>query len=135
MADPTSSASAAFPLILSFSFLSLQDGIDGESLIAAFAGAVVFALHSDNERVYKRLLYMIVSIPLGYLIAPYLNEVQMKYTHVSGVPVCSFFSAAGIVKVSKTFLDKIDEFNPLEMIFKEVSKLIKDIKSKKGDDK
>ena len=46
---------------------SIIPGVNGDALIGAFAGAVVFALHAKDLSIAKRLIYMIVSILLGLL--------------------------------------------------------------------
>lgn len=82
-------------------------GVNGDALIGAFAGAVVFALHAKDISIIKRLVYMAVSFVVGYLAAP---EV-MRYTGLQSFSVSAFGASALIVTAALAGIDKIKAFD------------------------
>lgn len=108
MAEPTSSV--LLPAALTFSavsFASLLPGIDGDALIGAFAGASVFALHTKDLSIFKRLFYMLVSILMGYFGT---GEVT-RFTDVQHTGVAAFIGSALIVTAALSSIDRIRNFD------------------------
>src|SRR5690606_41079579 len=58
--EPTSSAVSAGAAMGAVTITSVLPGVNGDALIGAFAGAVVFALHARDITIPKRLVYMLV---------------------------------------------------------------------------
>jgi len=54
------------------STLALVPGIDPDTLIGAFAGATLFVVSSPDLPLWRRLIYLLISLVLGYLAAPEL---------------------------------------------------------------
>lgn len=86
---------------------SMLPGVNGDALIGAFAGAVVFALHAKDISIVKRLAYMIISILIGYLGA---GEV-MHWTGMQSPAVSAFAASALIVTAALAGIDKIRQFD------------------------
>jgi hypothetical protein len=63
---------------------TLFPGIDGNALIGAFAGATLVAISSKNLRILQRLVYMAISLAIGYLAAPeVINNTPLKQSGVA----------------------------------------------------
>ncbi|TEA79847.1 putative holin [Allopusillimonas ginsengisoli] len=105
--EPTSSAVSAGAAMSAVAFTSLLPGVNGDALVGAFAGAVVFALHAKDISIAKRLAYMVVSFVVGYLAAP---EV-MRYTGLQSDTVAAFSASALIVTAALAGIDKIKAFD------------------------
>lgn len=86
---------------------SVLPGVNGDALIGAFAGAVVFALHAKDLSIVKRLVYMLVSILIGYLGA---GEV-LRYTGMQSYTLAAFGLSAVVVTVALAGIDKIRQFD------------------------
>lgn len=105
--EPTSSAASAGLAFGAVALTSMMPGVNADALIGAFAGAVVFALHTKDVAIIKRLIYMIVSFVVGYLAAPEL----MRYTGLQSYTVAAFLSAALIVTLALAGIEKIKSFD------------------------
>lgn len=106
--EPTSSAVSAGAAMGVVAIASVLPGVNGDALIGAFAGAVVFALHAKDISIIKRLVYMAVSFVVGYLAAP---EV-MRYSGLQSYTLASFGASAMVVTVALAGIDKIKAFDP-----------------------
>lgn len=107
MMEPTSSAVSAGVAMGAVAFTSLLPGVNGDALIGAFAGAVVFALHSKDISVVKRLAYMVVSFIIGYLAAP---EV-MRLSGLQSFTIAAFAASALAVTAALAGIEKIKSFD------------------------
>lgn len=105
--EPTSSAASAGFYLGAVAITSMLPGVNGDALIGAFAGAVVFALHAKDTFLIKRLIYMVISIVVGYLAAP---EV-MSWTGLQSFSVAAFAASALIVTAALAGIDKIQTFD------------------------
>src|SRR5690606_24329571 len=94
--EPTSSAVSAGAAMGAVAITSLLPGVNGDALIGAFAGAVVFALHAKDITLTKRLVYMVVSILLGYMGA---DEVLQR-TGMTSYTLAAFGLSAVIVTLA-----------------------------------
>lgn len=101
--EPTSSAVSASAAMGAVAFTSLLPGVNGDALIGAFAGAVVFALHAKDIVIAKRLVYMVVSFAMGYFGAP---EV-MRLTGAQSYTYAAFGASASVVTVALWGIDWI----------------------------
>lgn len=88
-------------------FTAMLPGIDGDALIGAFAGAVVFAMHAKDLAIVKRLVYMAVSVLIGYLGA---GEV-ITHTMVTSPAIAGFSLSAVIVTLTLATIDRIRDFD------------------------
>ena len=107
MVEPTSSASYAATAMGAVAITSILPGVNGDALIGAFAGAVVFALHAKDLSMTKRLVYMAVSILLGYAGA----EEVMRHSGVQSYTIASFALSAVIVTLALAGIDRIRNFD------------------------
>lgn len=105
--EPTSSAVSAGLAFGTVALTSMLPGVNGDALIGAFAGAVVFAMHTKDVALVKRLVYMVVSFVVGYLAAP---EV-MHWTGLRSDSVSAFAASALIVTAALAGIDKIKAFD------------------------
>lgn len=111
--EPTSSAASAAAAMGAVALTSVIPGVNGDALIGAFAGAVVFALHAKDLAIVKRLIYMVVSILLGYLGA---DEV-LRHTGMQSYTLAAFGLSAVVVTLALAGIDKIKQFD-ITSIFK-----------------
>lgn len=105
--EPTSSAASAAAAMGAVALTSVIPGVNGDALIGAFAGAVVFALHAKDLAIAKRLIYMLVSILLGYMGA---DEV-LRYTGMKSYTLAGFGLSAVIVTLALAGIDRIKQFD------------------------
>lgn len=113
MAEPTSSAASAGIAFGAVAITSMLPGVNGDALIGAFAGATVFALHAKDLPTLKRIIYMMVSILIGYLGA---DEV-MRQTWLESPTLAAFGLSAVIVTLALASIDRIRELD-VPSIFK-----------------
>jgi hypothetical protein len=105
--EPTSSAASAWATMSAVAITSILPGVNGDALIGAFAGAVVFALHAKDLPIIKRLIYMMLSILLGYMGA---GEV-MHWTGIQSHTIAALVASALIVTALLSGIDKIRQFD------------------------
>ncbi|AYN21578.1 putative holin [Alcaligenes aquatilis] len=111
--EPTSSAVSAGVAMGAVAATSLLPGVNGDALIGAFAGAVVFALQAKELGLLKRMAYMLISILIGYLGA---GEV-MTHTGLRSWTLAAFGLSATVVTLALAGIDKIKSFD-ITSIFK-----------------
>ncbi|MGA4008955.1 putative holin [Ralstonia nicotianae] len=72
MAEPiATSTSATAVAVTSVGAISLLPGVDAGTMLAAFAGAAVFALNAGGDlSIAKKLSFLVLSIVAGVLSAP-----------------------------------------------------------------
>ncbi len=105
--EPTSSAASAAAAFGAVALTSILPGVNGDALIGAFAGAVVFALHAKDLGLGKRVVYMLVSILIGYLGT---GEV-MHWTGIQSFTIAAFAASALIVTAALAGIDWIKTFD------------------------
>jgi hypothetical protein len=69
MTEPLTGTGAATAAVTGVTLVGLVSGLDAGSVIAAFAGAVIFVLSAIDFPIWKRLLLFLVSIVVGVLAA------------------------------------------------------------------
>lgn len=114
MIEETSNSLSAATAMGTVALASILPGVNGDALIGAFAGAVVFALHSKDVSIPKRIIYMIVSILLGYLGA---GEV-MRHTGLQSHTLAAFGLSAVVVTIALASIDKIKAFDIASLLKK-----------------
>ena len=105
--EPTSSAVSAGAAMGTVFITSFLPGVNGDALVGAFAGAVVFAMQAKDLEIINRLVYMAVSILLGYMGA---DEV-MKHTGLTSFTLAAFGLSAIVVTAALAGIDKIKKFD------------------------
>ncbi len=107
MAEPTSSAASAGIAFGAVWITSMLPGVNGDALIGAFAGAALFALHAKDLPIMKRIVYMVISILIGYLGA---DEV-LRQTWLESHTLAAFGLSAVIVTLALATIDRIQNFD------------------------
>ncbi|WP_369969854.1 putative holin [Stenotrophomonas rhizophila] len=101
MTEPTSTGSL-MTLATSVGLASLLPGIDGDALIGAFAGATLFVVSAKDLPIWKRLVYLAISVVAGYLGG---TEVMQRFGVVSG-GLAAFICAAVIVTLTLSMIER-----------------------------
>ena len=68
MAEP--STTGTLVVTAGIGLASFFPGIDGNALVGAFAGATLFVLSAKELNLITRLLYLMISLIMGYIAAP-----------------------------------------------------------------
>ncbi|HRL22942.1 putative holin [Alcaligenes sp. SDU_A2] len=111
--ESTSSAASALATLWAVVMTSLLPGVNGDALIGAFAGATVFALQAKELGLLKRLVYMLISILIGYMGA---SEV-MTQTGLQSWTIAAFGLSSTVVTLALAGIEKIKTFD-ISTIFK-----------------
>lgn len=101
MTEPTSTGSL-MTLATSVGLASLLPGIDGDALIGAFAGATLFVVSAKDLPIWKRLVYLAISVVVGYLGG---TEVMQRFGVVSA-GLAAFICAAVIVTLTLSMIER-----------------------------
>tara|TARA_R110002167_G_scaffold98718_9_gene259411 strand:+ start:3449 stop:3799 length:351 start_codon:yes stop_codon:yes gene_type:complete len=78
------------------SLASVLPGIDGNALVGAFAGATLFVTSAKELSHLTRLIYLLVSLVMGYLAAP--EVVANTFIEQSGV--AGFLSGMSVITLT-----------------------------------
>ncbi|MVW80164.1 putative holin [Bordetella sp. 02P26C-1] len=100
MTEP-SSVAASVATYSGVAIAAAMPGVNGDALIGAFAGAVVFAIHAKDLSIGKRVAYLIVSILVGYLAE---DEVT-RWTHIQNSALAAFVASAFVVTAALSGID------------------------------
>lgn len=101
MTEPTSTGSL-IALATSVGLASLLPGMDGDALIGAFAGATLFVVSAKNLPLWKRLVYLAVSVVGGYLGC---HEV-MRLFQLESAGIAAFLTAACCITVTLWLIER-----------------------------
>lgn len=93
MAEP-SSAAIVITTATGISLASVVFGLNADTAIGSFAGATLFITSARELTVKTRILYLIISIVMGYFMA---GEI-MQNTFISGPAVAGFIG--GLTSIS-----------------------------------
>ncbi|WP_346829421.1 putative holin [Pseudomonas abietaniphila] len=58
-------------------FAGLIAGVDSYAAVGALAGAIVFFMTTEELPVWKRLVFFLVSVVMGYLFAPAMGDFEL----------------------------------------------------------
>jgi hypothetical protein len=58
-------------------FGGLIAGVDSYAAVGALAGAIVFFMTTEELPVWKRLVFFLVSVVMGYLFAPAMGDFEL----------------------------------------------------------
>ncbi|NIJ70585.1 putative holin [Xanthomonas sp. 60] len=103
MTEPTSTGSLT-ALATSVGLASLLPGIDGDALIGAFAGATLFVVSAKNLPLWKRLIYLVISVVAGYLG----NGEVMGLFKLQSAGLASFLCSALAITVTLKMIERSD---------------------------
>jgi hypothetical protein len=82
--------------------------VDGNTLIGAFAGATLFVMSETELSHLQRVVYLVISIVMGYLIAPSLIE----HTFINQPATAGFI--AGLLCI--TFALQLKNINLIKLL-------------------
>ncbi|MCV6588929.1 MAG: phage holin family protein [Marinobacterium sp.] len=89
---------------------------DGNALIGAFAGATLFVVSAQEYRPLERLIYMLISLVMGYMAAPEITT----HTPIKETAVAGFLAGVSCVYAGLKLQEQIRTLN--------LNKLLKRIK-------
>lgn len=101
MAEPTSTALSGAATLGVVSITALMPGVNGDALIGAFGGAVVFALYAKDIPISKRLIYLVISIAIGYLA----EDEVLRWTGWQDSALAAFVASALVVTAALAGID------------------------------
>ncbi|MBH1600061.1 hypothetical protein I5U56_05075 [Stenotrophomonas maltophilia] len=97
MTEPTSTGSMA-ALATGVGLASLLPGIETDAFIGAFAGATLFVVSAKDLSLWKRLIYLAISVVAGYMGG---TEVMRRFD-VASSGLAAFLCAATIITLTLT---------------------------------
>ena len=103
MPEPTSTSVAAIPA--SAAALSLLPFLNGDALFGAVIGAAFLAYTQVSLSTVKRIFSLMVSIGIGYVLAPEISNRTGVDSHTVTACFTSMFALPVLVKVM-TWVDK-----------------------------
>ncbi|KGE08960.1 MULTISPECIES: putative holin [Burkholderia] len=112
MAEPNISTAAA--LFAALGIVGISPGIDGDTLIGAFAGAALVVVTAKDLGIARRAAYMLISLVMGYLAAPEL----MNVVPIRSAGVAAFFAAALVITVTLTLIERVKSADLLSFLRK-----------------
>lgn len=105
MTEPTSLTGTVM-VATGLGLASLVPGIDGDALIGAFAGGTLFVVSAKDLPIWKRLVYLIVSVIAGYYGAgEVLRWVPLQSTGMAAfaAAACGITVTLGLIERGRTF--------------------------------
>lgn len=104
-ASATLTASAA--LAATAATTAMLPGIDGNALVGAIAGGALFVTSARDLPLWRRAVYLLISVAAGYLGAPEL--MQVLPLHSSGVS--AFLAGAVAITVATQIIERVKTFD------------------------
>lgn len=95
MPEPTSTTTATTMVL---STVSLLPFINGNSLLGAVLGAAFIATYEKNLTAWARLRTLLLSIGIGYLLAPEITSRTMITSDATAALITSTFSLFILIK-------------------------------------
>lgn len=111
MPEPSSTVAATGAMI-SIAALSVFSGVDVPTLMGATAGASLFVTSAKDLNLGSRIIYLLISLCMGYLAGPSLLGNYFEHP-----AVCSFIAAACTVGFGLKLINSVDQID-LEKITK-----------------
>jgi len=110
MTEPTSTGSMV-ALATGVGLASLLPGIDADAFIGAFAGATLFVVSAKDLSIWKRLIYLAISVVAGYLGG---TEVMRRFD-VTSSGLAAFFCAATIITLTLALIERSRTADPARL--------------------
>ena len=105
MTEPTTST--LIPVAAGMGLAALLPGIDGDALLGAFAGATLFVVSAQSLPVWRRIVYLLISVIAGYLAA---NDV-LAWFPLKSSGVAAFMASAIAVTVMLAVIKQCEQIN------------------------
>jgi len=112
MTEPTSTTLAASAAGAGVA-TSMIPGVDSNALIGAIAGAALFVMTAKDLPLWRRLVYMGISVAAGYEIAP---EVMAR-TSMQASGAAAFLVATTVITISLQLIERMKTLD-LSILFK-----------------
>lgn len=94
------------------SLASVLPGIDGNALVGSFAGATLFVMSAKELNLISRLLYLLISLVVGYLAAP--EVVAQTFIQQSGV--AGFLAAVLGITATQQLSKRLQDVDLVKLI-------------------
>jgi|GEM_PF-292986 len=98
-------------LATSISTVALLPGIDPDTLIGSFAGSTLFVVSAPDLPLWRRLIYLMISLALGYLAAP---ELLRWLPFVQSPGLAAFIASATGISLTLGLIERSREVNVLD---------------------
>lgn len=105
MTEPTTST--LIPVAAGMGLAALLPGIDGDALLGAFAGATLFVVSAQSLSVWRRIVYLLISVIAGYLAA---NDV-LAWFPLKSSGVAAFMASAIAVTVMLAVIKQCEQID------------------------
>lgn len=113
MTEPASATLATSTAIATATAATtLLPGIDGNALVGAIAGGALFVTSAHDLPLWRRAVYLVVSVSAGYLAAP---DIQ-PHAPMLSTGVCAFLAGALVVTLATQAIERAKTFD-LSSIF------------------
>lgn len=107
MTEPTSLTGAA-AVAAGLGLAALLPGIDGDALIGAFAGGTLFVVSAKDLSLWKRSVYLVVSIVAGY----YGADDIPRWIPLQSTGMAAFICAACSITVTLALIERGRDIDP-----------------------
>ncbi|MBA0289224.1 hypothetical protein D7Y39_05170 [Stenotrophomonas maltophilia] len=107
MTEPTSLTGAA-AIATGLGLAALLPGIDGDALIGAFAGGTLFVVSAKDFSLWKRSVYLIVSVIAGY----YGADDVSRWVPLRSTGMAAFICAACSITVTLALIERGRDIHP-----------------------
>jgi hypothetical protein len=111
MAEP--STIAATSATISIAALSMFANVDAPTLMGATAGASLFVTSAKDIKLPARILYLFISLFIGYQAGPSLLADYLKEP-----AVCAFVAAACCIAVALKLISSVEQLDIIKLIKK-----------------
>lgn len=111
MAEPSSTA-IAITAATGISLATVVFGLNADTAIGSFAGATLFITSARELTVKTRILYLIISMVMGYFVA---GEI-IKNTFISGPAVAGFIGGLTSISVGLLIVKNLQDGDLIGLI-------------------
>lgn len=80
---------------------ALLPGVDGNALVGAFAGATLFVVSAKDLPLWRRLVYLVISLAMGYVS---VGDV-IRWLPITSTGIAAFLVSAGTVTLGLAFIE------------------------------
>lgn len=105
MAEPSTTLVGVGSMI-SIAMLSMFSGIDVPTLMGAIAGASLFVTSAKDIKFSSRILYLFISLFMGYLAGPSLLAEYFKQP-----ALCAFIASACCISVALKLISSVEQID------------------------
>jgi hypothetical protein len=103
MAEPASATLTTAAVTATAATTALIPGIDGDALVGAIAGGMLYVTSTRDLPPLSRAVYLLVSTAAGYFAAPELLQVLP----LKSVGLAAFFGGAVVVTVAIQAIERV----------------------------